>query len=96
MQPGMPPRKPPLIYLLAGEASGDVLGARLMAALATLHPGVTFAGVGGPRMAEQGLDTLFPLADLAVMGIVEVIPASASSAAACSRSTPTSTPAAPT
>ena len=74
MQPGMPPRKPPLIYLLAGEASGDVLGARLMAALATLHPGVTFAGVGGPRMAEQGLDTLFPLADLAVMGIVEVIP----------------------
>ncbi len=64
----------PLIYLLAGEASGDVLGARLMAALRQQWPGVAFAGVGGPRMAEQGLDSLYPLADLAVMGIVEVLP----------------------
>ncbi len=64
----------PLIAIFAGEASGDVLGGRLMAALRTQHPAVRFAGVGGPRMAEQGLDSLFPLADLAVMGIVEVIP----------------------
>ena len=64
----------PLIYVVAGEASGDVLGARLMAALAALAPGARFAGVGGPRMAELGLDSLFPMADLAVMGIVEVIP----------------------
>jgi len=64
----------PLIYLVAGEASGDVLGARLMQALRHLHPGVSFAGVGGARMAEQGLHSLFPLADLAVMGIIEVIP----------------------
>ena len=64
----------PLIYLLAGEASGDVLGARLMAALVALAPGARFAGVGGARMAEKGLDSLFPMADLAVMGIVEVIP----------------------
>ncbi len=63
-----------LIYLVAGEASGDVLGARLMAAIRALQPDVEFAGVGGARMAEQGLDSLFPLADLAVMGIVEVIP----------------------
>ena len=64
----------PLIYLIAGEASGDVLGARLMAALAAQQPTARFAGVGGPRMAEQGLQSLFPLADLAVMGIIEVIP----------------------
>ncbi len=64
----------PLIYLLAGEASGDVLGARLMAAIGRLRPGAAFAGVGGPRMAEQGLASLYPLADLAVMGIVEVLP----------------------
>ena len=64
----------PLIYLVAGEASGDVLGARLMAALRMLEPSATFAGVGGTRMSEHGLASLFPLADLAVMGIIEVIP----------------------
>jgi len=64
----------PLIYLLAGEASGDVLGARLMAALRTQHPGAEFAGVGGPRMAQAGLDSLYPMADLSVMGIIEVLP----------------------
>ncbi len=64
----------PLVYLLAGEASGDVLGARLMAAIGRLRPGAEFAGVGGPRMAEQGLASLYPLADLAVMGIIEVLP----------------------
>ena len=64
----------PLIYLVAGEASGDVLGARLMTAIRTMRPAARFAGVGGPRMAEQGFESLFPLADLAVMGIIEVIP----------------------
>jgi lipid-A-disaccharide synthase len=64
----------PLIYLLAGEASGDVLGARLMAALRIQHPGAEFAGIGGPRMAEQGLESLYPMSDLAVMGIIEVLP----------------------
>ena len=64
----------PLIYLVAGEASGDVLGARLMAAIRAQRSGMEFAGVGGPRMAEQGLDSLYPLADLAVMGIVEILP----------------------
>ncbi len=61
----------PLIYIMAGEASGDVLGARLMQALAAARPGVRFAGVGGARMTELGLNSLFPLSDLAVMGIVE-------------------------
>lgn len=63
-----------LIYLVAGEASGDVLGGRLMAALRRQRPDLRFGGVGGPRMAEQGLASLFPLADLAVMGIAEVLP----------------------
>ena len=63
-----------LIYLLAGEASGDVLGARLMAALRESRPDVAFAGVGGPRMAAEGMESLFPLQDLAVMGLFEVLP----------------------
>ena len=64
----------PLIYLLAGEASGDVLGGRLMAAMRALRPDCEFAGVGGARMEEHGLDSLYPLSDLAVMGIIEVLP----------------------
>jgi lipid-A-disaccharide synthase len=63
------------IWLLAGEASGDVLGARLMTALRLLRPELEFAGVGGPRMLAAGLPrSLFPLADLAVMGLAEVLP----------------------
>lgn len=64
----------PLIYLLAGEASGDVLGARLMASVARQRPGVEFAGIGGSRMEEEGLLSLHPMADLAVMGLMEVLP----------------------
>jgi lipid-A-disaccharide synthase len=65
----------PLIFLVAGEPSGDLLGARLMAALKAATGGrVRFAGIGGAAMAEEGLASQFPLSDLAVMGIVEVIP----------------------
>jgi lipid-A-disaccharide synthase len=65
----------PLIFLVAGEPSGDLLGARLMAALKAETGGrVRFAGVGGERMAAEGLDSLFPIRELAVMGIVEVVP----------------------
>jgi lipid-A-disaccharide synthase len=64
----------PLIYLVAGEASGDALGARLMAAIHTRCPDVAFAGVGGTQMAGQNLATLFPMRDLALMGLVEVLP----------------------
>ncbi len=63
-----------LIYLVAGEHSGDVLGARLMLALRAARPEVQFAGIGGPRMEAAGLQTLFPMADLAVMGLLEVLP----------------------
>jgi lipid-A-disaccharide synthase len=63
-----------LLYLVAGEASGDVLGARLMAALAARRPGIRFAGVGGPRMQAQGLVSLFPMQELSLMGLAEVLP----------------------
>ena len=64
----------PTIWLLAGEASGDVLGARLMLALRALRPGLAFAGIGGPRMQQAGLHSLFPMRDLAVMGLAEILP----------------------
>jgi lipid-A-disaccharide synthase len=64
----------PLIYLIAGEASGDVLGARLMAALLARRSNLRFAGIGGEQMARHGLMTLFPMRDLALMGLLEVVP----------------------
>ena len=64
----------PLIYLIAGEASGDVLGARLMRAIAARQADTQFAGVGGEAMVAQGLASLFPMRDLALMGFVEVLP----------------------
>jgi lipid-A-disaccharide synthase len=66
--------KTPLIYLIAGEASGDALGAGLMRALRTLLPEVQFAGVGGEAMQREGLQSLFPYSDLSVMGFLEVVP----------------------
>ncbi len=65
----------PLIYIIAGEPSGDLLGGRLMAALKTLSGGsVRFAGIGGEAMRAEGLQSLFPMTELSVMGLVEVLP----------------------
>src|SRR5271168_1291875 len=64
----------PLIYLIAGEASGDVLGGRLMAALSARRPELGFAGVGGEQMARLGLVSRFPMRELALMGLLEVLP----------------------
>lgn len=65
----------PTIFLVAAEPSGDNLGAKLMAALRRATGGqVRFAGVGGERMAGEGLESLFPLSDLSVMGFAEVLP----------------------
>jgi lipid-A-disaccharide synthase len=65
----------PLIFLIAGEPSGDVLGARLMAGLKAETGGaVRFAGVGGERMRAEGLETLFPLDALALFGLAELLP----------------------
>ena len=63
-----------LIYIIAGEASGDVLGARLIGALRARDPALRFTGVGGARMAEQGFESLFPMRELALMGLLEVLP----------------------
>jgi len=62
------------LFLIAGEPSGDRLGAALMAGLRALAPDVAFAGVGGPLMQGQGLVSLFPMEELSVMGIAEVLP----------------------
>ncbi|MCB2107580.1 MAG: lipid-A-disaccharide synthase [Rhodobacteraceae bacterium] len=65
----------PLIYLVACEPSGDVLGGSLMHAIAKETGGrVRFAGVGGPAMTKAGLDTLFDPSELALLGIFEVLP----------------------
>ncbi|HEY7610814.1 MAG TPA: lipid-A-disaccharide synthase [Alphaproteobacteria bacterium] len=64
----------PLIYLTAGEPSGDQLGANLMRALKEATGGkVRFAGIGGERMQAEGLTSLFPMSELALMGF-EVVP----------------------
>jgi lipid-A-disaccharide synthase len=61
------------IFLVAGEESGDQLGASLMGALRTQVADVRFHGVGGRAMERQGLESLFPLSDIAVMGISAVL-----------------------
>lgn len=63
-----------LIYVAAGEASGDILGARLIKALRARDATLEFAGIGGERMAEQGFHSLFDIRQLALMGIMEVLP----------------------
>lgn len=63
------------LYLIAGEESGDILGARLMAAIAARAPGIAFAGIGGARMQQAGLSApLFPMRELSLMGLAEVLP----------------------
>jgi lipid-A-disaccharide synthase len=65
----------PLIYLVAGEPSGDVLGAGLIAALKELCDGrIRFSGIGGSRMVAEGFDSLFPMAELSIMGGAEILP----------------------
>lgn len=61
-------------FLIAGEASGDQLGASLMAGLRQLDPQAEFMGVGGPAMAPLGLSSLFPMDELSIMGIMEILP----------------------
>jgi lipid-A-disaccharide synthase len=65
----------PRIFLIAGEASGDALGGRLMAALKQQsHGAVSLVGVGGTEMTAEGLESLFPMQDLSVMGFAEIVP----------------------
>ncbi len=65
----------PLIFLTACEPSGDNLGARIMAALEAKTGGrVRFAGLGGEQMTARGLTSLFPMSELSLMGIAEILP----------------------
>jgi lipid-A-disaccharide synthase len=66
---------PPFLFIIAGEPSGDALGAALIAALRERTAGcLRIAGIGGEEMAAQGLQSLVPIADLAVAGVAEVLP----------------------
>ena len=62
------------LFLVAGEPSGDSLGAAMMSAISKSEGDVQFAGVGGPEMEAAGLKSIFDYSELSVMGIVEVIP----------------------
>ncbi|WP_417205289.1 lipid-A-disaccharide synthase [Antarctobacter sp.] len=61
------------VFITAGEPSGDRLGAALMAGLKELVPDVTFRGIGGPLMQAEGLDSLFDMDEISIMGIGEIL-----------------------
>lgn len=72
--PGPIISSPPIIGIVAGEASGDLLGAHLIRALREHMPGIRFVGIGGPKMEATGaMQVLFPMGKLAVRGYVEVL-----------------------
>lgn len=63
------------IFFIVGEPSGDLLGGRLIAALKQqAGEGLRLSGVGGPRMVEQGFSSLFPMSDLTLFGLAELLP----------------------
>lgn len=64
----------PRFVLIAGEASGDILGAAILRGLRARYPQAQFSGVSGPRMREAGCDSLASIDALSVMGIAEVLP----------------------
>lgn len=62
------------VFVIAGEPSGDRLGGALMQGVLQLQPDMTFEGVGGPMMMAQGMSSLFPMDELSIMGLAEVLP----------------------
>ncbi len=61
------------VFITAGEPSGDRLGGALMAGLAARVPDITFEGIGGERMLGQGLRSLFPMDEISIMGVIEIL-----------------------
>ena len=74
LPPAADVREPLHIFVVAGEASGDFLGANLMRGLKAVRPDIHFHGVGGKQMQAEGLSSLFPMEELSVMGVAEVLP----------------------
>ncbi len=66
--------KKELVFIIAGEKSGDKLGAEVMSSLKKKNPNLTFAGVGGSLMQASGIETLFDIEELSIMGFVEILP----------------------
>ncbi len=64
------------IFIIAGEASGDLLGSKIMKSLINNDKNVeiTFCGIGGEKMEKEGLKSLFPMSDLSLMGFFEILP----------------------
>lgn len=61
------------IFIIAGEASGDNIGASLVREIKKLNPNIQFKGIAGPQMLEQGVESIFPMQDVSVMGITDVL-----------------------
>lgn len=68
-----PDNNPVRIGIVAGEVSGDMLGAGLMRAIKLRLPNVVFEGIGGPRMAAEGCESLFPMEKLSIIGLMEAL-----------------------
>ena len=66
--------RPPKLFIIAGEPSGDALGAPVIDHLRTSFDNIMIAGIGGDRMTDAGLESLFPMEELSVMGLTEVLP----------------------
>lgn len=65
---------PKKFFIIAGEASGDLLGSKLIVEIKQQNPDAEFIGVGGKLMQEQGLASIFPMEELSIMGFLEVVP----------------------